>query len=47
MVRLHRWGVKLLSFPNSVQELGADRMEIDVIFTKDEVPIVWHDVCIQ
>ncbi|KFY65840.1 hypothetical protein V496_02308 [Pseudogymnoascus sp. VKM F-4515 (FW-2607)] len=38
----HRTENTLWAFAYSM-ELGADRMEIDVIFTKDEVPIVWHD----
>lgn len=29
---------------NRRQEVGIDVLEMDVVFTKDGVPVVWHDV---
>ena len=26
------------------QEIGADVLEMDTVFTKDGVPVIWHDV---
>jgi glycerophosphoryl diester phosphodiesterase len=27
-----------------VQEVGVDVLEMDTVFTKDGVPVIWHDV---
>lgn len=27
-----------------LQEIGVDTLEMDTVFTKDGVPVVWHDV---
>ena len=29
---------------NDRQEVGIDVLEMDVVFTKDGIPVVWHDV---
>jgi hypothetical protein len=29
-----------------VQEVGVDVLEMDTVFTKDGVPVIWHDVSI-
>jgi glycerophosphoryl diester phosphodiesterase len=26
------------------QEIGVDVLEMDTVFTKDGVPVIWHDV---
>jgi hypothetical protein len=26
------------------QEVGVDVLEMDTVFTKDGVPVIWHDV---
>lgn len=31
---------------NLWQELGVDTLEMDLLFTKDKVPIIWHDVSV-
>jgi glycerophosphoryl diester phosphodiesterase len=27
-----------------IQEVGVDVLEMDTVFTKDGVPVIWHDV---
>lgn len=26
------------------QEIGVDALEMDTVFTKDGIPVIWHDV---
>jgi glycerophosphoryl diester phosphodiesterase len=27
-----------------IQEVGVDVLEMDTVFTKDGIPVIWHDV---
>lgn len=45
-----RLGILIISTQNentkltSTQEIGVDVLEMDTVFTKDGVPVIWHDV---
>lgn len=51
-VQAHRGGAgmhaesTLYSFAYAI-DIGADVIEMDVLFTKDRIPVVWHDFAIE